>query len=92
MRINNSYSANFPVIANNAEFSTYALSNDFSDITFELVDAHFRPVKLLAPMYLCGSVTGDPRAETINTSILITPELLNKNNVKNVNEEDQSLK
>jgi len=92
MRINNSYSANFPVIANNAEFSTYALSNDFSDITFELVDAHFRPVKLLAPMYLCGSLTGDPRAETINTSILITPELLNKNNVNNANEEDQSLK
>ena len=76
MRINNSYSANFPVIANNAEFSTYALSNDFSDITFELVDANFKPVKLLAPLYLCGTITGDPKAETINTSILITPELI----------------
>ena len=76
MRINNSYSANFPVIANNAEFSTYALSNDFSDITFELVDANFKPVKLLSPMYLCGTITGDPKAETINTSILITPEML----------------
>ena len=76
MRINNSYSANFPVIPNNAEFSTYALSNDFSNITFELVDARFKPIKLLSPMYLCGTITGDPKAETINTSILLTPELL----------------
>ena len=89
MRINNSYSANFPVIANNAEFSTYALSNDFSDITFELVDAQFRPIKLLAPMYLCGTITGDPKAETINTSITVPPALLEaavaattKNNVQ----------
>ena len=81
MRINNSYSANFPIIANNAEFSTYALSNDFSDITFELVDARFNPIKLLSPLYLTGTITGDPKAETINTSILITPELMNKNNV-----------
>ena len=83
MRINNSYSANFPVIANNAEFSTYALSNDFSDITFELVDANFKPVKLLAPLYLCGTITGDPKAETINTSILITPELINNLSLNN---------
>ena len=80
MRINNSYSANFPVIANNAEFSTYGLSNDFSDITFELVDARFNPIKLLSPMYLTGSLTGDPKAETINTSIIIPPELMNQNN------------
>ena len=76
MRINNSYSANFPVISNNAEFSTYCLSNDFSDITFELVDANFKPVKLLSPMYLCGTITGDPKAETINTSRIVTPEMI----------------
>ena len=80
MRINNSYSANFPIIANNAEFSTYALSNDFSDITFELVDARFNPIKLLSPLYLTGTITADVKAETINTSILITPDLLEKNN------------
>lgn len=80
MRINNSYSANFPVISNNAEFSTYALSNDFSDITFELVDANFKPIKLLSPLYLTGTISGDVKSETINTSILITPELLSKNN------------
>ena len=65
MRINNSYSANFPIIANNADFSVYALSNDFSDITFELVDARFNPIKLLSPMFLCGSITADIKAETI---------------------------
>ena len=92
MRINNSYSAKFPVIANNAEFSTYALSNDFSDITFELVDANFKPIKLLSPMYLCGTITGDIKAETINTSILITPEMMNNNTINVNNDQAQSLK
>ena len=71
MRINNSYSANFPIIANNADFSVYALSNDFSDITFELVDGNFQPIKLLSPMYLTGSITADVKAETINLTPLI---------------------
>ena len=75
MRINNSFIADFPVIANNAEFSTYALSNDFSDIDFELVDSNFRSIKLLAPMYITGTITADPKSETINTSITINPEM-----------------
>ena len=79
MRINNSYSANFPVISNNAEFSVYCLSNDFSDITFELVDARFNPIKLLSPMYLTGTITGDIKSETIKLNPYI-PELLDKNN------------
>ena len=78
MRINNSYSANFPVISNNAEFSVYSLSNDYSDITFELVDANFKPLKLLSPLYLTGTLTGDVKSETINTSIFI-PELMKNN-------------
>ena len=87
MRINNSYSANFPVISNNAEFSTYGLSNDFSDITFELVDANFKSIKLLSPMYLCGNLTADVKAETINTSILITPEsIVQQQQQSNVND------
>ena len=71
MRINNSYSANFPIIANNADFSVYALSNDFSDITFELVDGNFQPIKLLSPMYLTGTITADIKAETINTGMVV---------------------
>ena len=70
MRINNSFSANFPVIANNAEFRVYCLSNDLSSIDFELVDARFRKVKLLCPMYICGTVIGDMSAETIWTGMM----------------------
>ena len=81
MRINNSYSANFPIIANNAEFSVYSLSNDYSDITFELVDGNFRPIKLLSPLYLTGTITGDVKAETISLSPFV-PEILEKNNVE----------
>ena len=79
MRINNSYSANFPLIANNGDFSIYGLSNDFSDITFELVDANFNPIKLLSPMYLTGTLSGDIKTESINLSPYV-PALLDKNN------------
>ena len=76
MRINNSFSANFPVIANNGEFKVYTLSNDLSNIDFELVDARFKPVKLLSPMYLCGTIVGDVNAETIYTGMPIPQELI----------------
>ena len=76
MRINNSFSANFPVIANNAEFKVYTLSNDLSNIDFELVDARFHKIKLLSPMYLCGTVIGNVEAETIYTGMPIPQELI----------------
>ena len=75
MRINNSFSSNFPVIANNAEFRVYCLSNDLSSIDFELVDARFRKIKLLCPMYICGTIIGDTAAETIWTGYLVPPML-----------------
>jgi len=76
MRINNSFSANFPVIANNADFRCYCLSNDLSSIDFELRDAHFRKVKLLSPLFICGQITGDTAAETIYTGMMLPPELM----------------
>lgn len=76
MRINNSFSANFPVIANNGEFKVYTLSNDLSNIDFELVDARFHKIKLLSPMYLCGTIVGDVNAETIYTGMPIPDELI----------------
>ena len=75
MRINNSFSANIPVIANNAEFRVYTLSNDLNSIDFELVDARFHKSKLLSPLYLCGTIIGDISAETINTGMLL-PQIL----------------
>lgn len=66
MRINNSYSANFPIIANNGDFSTEVLSNDLSDAQFTLVDANMHEIKLLCPMYICISVTGIQDPPTYN--------------------------
>ena len=77
MRINNSFSANFPVIANNAEFRVYCLSNDLSNIDFELVDARFHKVKLLCPMYLCGTIIGDVNAETMWLG-MVPPQIVNE--------------
>lgn len=79
MRINNSFSANFPVIANNGEFKVYTLSNDLSNIDFELVDARFHKIKLLSPMFLCGTVIGDVNSETIYTG-MIPPQLYEDQN------------
>ena len=87
MRINNSFSANFPVIANNAEFRVYCLSNDLSSIDFELVDARFKKVKLLCPMYICGTVIGDTAAETIWTGMTV-PQML-KSDEQAVNDFNQ---
>ena len=56
MRINNSFSANYLIIAGNAEFSTYVSSNDLSSVEFTLVDANMMEIELLSPMYLSVSI------------------------------------
>lgn len=60
MRLNNSFSANYPISANNGEFSTSVSSGDLTSIEFRLVDANMRAVELLSPMYLSISVKGIP--------------------------------
>ena len=52
MRIDNNFIQDFPITSYNYEFSSVIPSNALSDVTFQLVDANFNPVKLLAPMYL----------------------------------------
>ena len=52
MRINNNFIQDFQITSYNHEFSSIIPSNALSDVTFQLVDANFNPVKLLAPMYL----------------------------------------
>lgn len=56
MRINNSFSASYPIIVNNSEFSTTILSNDLSCLELTLVDAYMKEIKLLTPMYLSITV------------------------------------
>lgn len=58
MRINNSYSANYPIVANNGDFSTEVVSNDLSDARFVLVDANMHELNLLCPIYISINITG----------------------------------
>ncbi len=56
MRLNNSYSAAYPIFATNGDFIVKVLSTDLSDMRFTLVDANYVEVKLLNPMYITISV------------------------------------
>ena len=69
MRINNSFSANFPIIYNNVEFTTFMISNSLSNISFKLVDANFHSINLLGPIYI--SVTGEGIDSPFGSFILI---------------------
>lgn len=60
MRINNSFSSNFPVVSSNAEFSTIVPSNNLSDLELKLVDANLHDIKLLSPMYISAIGEGIP--------------------------------
>ena len=52
MRLNNSFTASYPIIVNNADFETILPSNDLSSLEFRLVDAYMHEIHLLSPMYL----------------------------------------
>jgi hypothetical protein len=56
MRINNSFSSNFPINSGNADFSTIVMSNDLSNVEFKLVDANMVEINLLSPMYISVSI------------------------------------
>jgi hypothetical protein len=58
MRINNHFIPGQPIVTNNFEFSSRIQSNALSDVWFKLVDANFKPVKLLNPMYLSAVAIG----------------------------------
>ena len=65
MRINNSFSASYPIIVNNSEFETTILSNDLSALELTLVDAYLHEIKLLSPMYLSITVKAIPDEKII---------------------------
>ena len=52
MRINNSFSANYPIVSGNSDFETIIKSNDLSNVSFFLVDANCVELTLLSPLYL----------------------------------------
>ena len=65
MRINNSFSANYPIVINNSEFDTTILSNDLSALELTLVDAYMKEIRLLSPMYLSINVKAIPDEEIV---------------------------
>ena len=62
MRINNSFSANFPIVSGNSDFQTIIKSNDLSNVMFWLVDANLKELTLLSPLYITIHVVPIPDA------------------------------
>jgi len=58
LRLNNSFSANYPIIVNNGEFETDVCTNDLTHLSFTLVDANMQEITLLNPMYVTVKITG----------------------------------
>lgn len=52
MRINNSFSANYPIVSGNSDFQTVIKSNDLTSLYFILVDANLKELTLLSPLYI----------------------------------------
>ena len=56
LRINNSFSANYPIIVTNADFEVDIASCDLCNIQLTLVDANMHEIHLLNPIYITISV------------------------------------
>ena len=78
MRLQNTYQANVPIIANNADFEFIVPSNDLAMLEFTLTDANLHELKMLSPMYLVINVRAVPDEQ-------ITPPIF----VETTNEEQQ---
>ena len=58
MRLNNSYSANYPIVSGNSDFQSVIKSNDLTNCQFMLVDANLHEITLLSPLYITLHITG----------------------------------
>ena len=58
LRINNAFSADYPIVVSNADFEVDINSNDLSCAQFTLVDANMHEIKLLSPMYITIAIRG----------------------------------
>lgn len=58
LRINNAFSADYPIVVSNADFEVDINSNDLSCAQFTLVDANMHEIKLLSPMYITIAIHG----------------------------------
>ena len=60
LRINNSFSANFPIVVNNADFEIEINTADLSHLELTLVDANLHEIHLLSPIYITISIQPIP--------------------------------
>lgn len=58
MRLNNSYSANYPIVSGNSDFQSIIKSNDLTNCEFMLVDANLHEITLLSPLYITIHIEG----------------------------------
>ena len=58
MRLNNSYSANYPIVSGNSDFQSIVKSNDLTHCEFMLVDANLHEITLLSPLYITLRING----------------------------------
>ena len=63
MKINNYFIHGFPIVCHNFEYSSIVITSALSEACFKLVDANFKPVKLLSPMYLSITATSVPSGQ-----------------------------
>ena len=69
MRVNNSFSPNYPIIAGNNDFVSIVPCNDLSQAEFKLVDANLQEIHLLTPLYLTIRVEGIEFNQNVNIYI-----------------------
>lgn len=70
MCLNNTYTASFPIVAQQADIITKCAINATSDIHFILVDANMHEIKLLNPMYITVKIEPDADDPAITPGLL----------------------
>ena len=67
MKIPNNFVSKFPIVYANMDFITMCNSTDLTNMTFELTDSNYVPIKILNPVYLSINVEPfDSMADLLN--------------------------
>ena len=84
MKIPNNFVSKFPIVYANMDFITMCNSTDLTNMTFELTDSNYVPIKILNPVYLSINVEPfDSMADLLNA--------FNPNSGSNISPENQQL-
>jgi len=79
LRINNAFSASYPIVVSNGDFAFDVATSDLGRLTFTLVDANMKEVKLLNPMYLTIKVKPIPDEKIWNLDAEIYYSMMGTN-------------